>query len=368
VLPLIRHDWLIARNSLADLFGSWRDRLLLAFGALIGVAWLAQASQTPAAPLEPRLVAVLLSAAIVAGFSGHQAAARRLRYFVERSPLCSEALTPAGRRAFHALWAAATALVVAAAATVIHLRTGWSGLRVGAVGLAAQGFGVLASWLFLQTRAMVGSMRLPSLSLSSSSRSTRSNADAQWWSVIAQRQVLLHRSGPLALAFAAAGGFVVLSAATAVTARDQPSNWIIAGVVTAAGALLLARIDEQVVRFSAFAGAGRWASATAHWPAPFAFAGGGATVFVGLWALHGMDPVPQLISIGAAAAATAAVVTLRVWQCRLMPLATADRVLSIDAAACLMFGLLLWPLALAWASLRLVQLYCRTGTATWTLP
>lgn len=366
-MSLLRHDWLILRNSVGDVFDNWRDRALLALGAAVGVAWLVKATQGPAAPVAPQATYVLLAVAALAGFSAYQTAAMRLQYFIEHSPLCADALMPAGRRAFQMLWQAMTSVIVMSASAIILARTGDFGFRQAAAGLAAQSAGVIASWAFLKLRTAVGSILPRGMTRQSSFSSPKSVVSLQWWSIIARRQIILCRSGPAALAVAAAIGLAVFSAASAIPANDRLGAWIAAGAVATLGTLLLSRIDEQMVHFSAFSGTGRWAGAIAHWPMPIAFAGGVGAVVIAQ-GLGRADIGPPMLAVGLATGTAIFIVTARVWQCRLMSLASADRTLSIEAAACMMLGLLFWPLALGWAGLRLVQLYRRTGAATWALP
>lgn len=366
-LPLIRHDWLIVRNIIGDMFAGWWNRVFLAVGAIIGVAWLVQMLRAPAAPLELRLPTLLVAAATLAGFGTYRGAARRLHNFVEHSPLCFEALNPAGRRAYHVLWQAGVALTVTMTAAFVHARDDSIGFGLGVAGFAAQLLGIAASWLLLKVWTSF-SFVLSWRATSAPKRHLEQRlGDTQWWSVIAQTQILHRRSGVAALAIIAGVGMVVAASASTVLTENQSNAWISTGLLTTAGVLLLTRVDEQVVRFSAFAGTGALASAIAHWPAPMAFAAGGAIILVlwGFWT--GTDLLLQLLAVGLPTAAALSIVTVRVWQSRLMPLASADRALLVDAAACLMLGLLFWPLALAWAVLRLMQLYHRSRAATWAL-
>ena len=361
---LLCHDLLLIQNGLADVLGSWRDRLLLGTFAAIGLGWLIN-SHPVNAPTWPNWVpgAILVIMAVAAAGT-MQAASSRLRDFVDGSALCADALDPPTRLTYKAV--ALTPVLIASllVASVVE----WDGRAPSLWPLAVAAALFFGAVIPGATTAIGRLFRTRRVHATEAQRHNTTGTSV--WSphlavIIAGHQTMMPAKTstifvvPSVLALAVA----VFAAVIARTAGNI-AGVVALGVPALGALLLLTRVDDQLVRFTAFTGRGPLISAGDHLIVAGIFC---VVVTPAELALTRM-PSGDLLVILIVALAFASVAVARVWYYRTRSRRAANLAIQLDLSATALLGSAFPPLAAGWLVLRLTYLYRAARAATWAVP
>ena len=361
---LLRHDLLLIRNGLADVLGSWRDRLLLCTVAAIGLGWLINSHPLNVQIAPPWLPSAMLVVLALAAVGTMQAVGGRLREFVEQSALCADALNPSTRLIYRV--AALTPVVIVSILVTVIVPRDYLEPSLRPLTLAAALFAgaVIPS-------AATATMRLLRSTWGRATEAQRHRAArSRAWSprfavVIAARQTMTTANTPMTIVVPGLLALVVaaLSAAVAGAAGDT-AGAVVLGVFTLGVLLVLTRIDAELVRFAAFTGVGPLKSASDHFVAAGIFYLVLTPAEVALVQAPGRASLIILVITLAVASLTAA----RIWHYRTRPRRAADLAIQADLAATGLLGSAFPPLAAGWLLLRIAYLYRAARVATWAMP
>ena len=323
---LFRHDRLIVWNTARATFARWHDRAIAA-AMLVALLAIVRAGLADLAWAKAAWVTAAAGTAI--GIGAGRLITSRLAFHAFDGLLAADALQPPMRWRYMAAWhGIALALLLA---VILIARP-----ALLAVGVPAYLAGALAARLTAGLRLSTGIMG-----------TTRPGWTIRSWS---------HR--PLAGAGAAA---ILLLSLLPVRALGINAMLSLVGIGTALPALMLAGVDDAVVRFMTIAGHETWRIVVRHTKGLASFlalAVPGAGVMI--------DPVAAGIA-AAVGAATLLLLTLRILAYRLHARRFADLLVTILAGLFLLVVYAM-PVALPVVALAMIwHLQRRAGPKTWLL-
>lgn len=333
-LPLIQHDWLVLRRSLAVALPEWRDWLIAAAIAALAIGLVH--AQGPQAVLGDWRAAAAIGA--LAGWKVAVATVQRLGWHRAEGVLAFAALAPSAARAF-----IAAGLSLGAALLII------AGLAARPDALVALLPGFAGGALLGLVTPRIGELAMPRAGW------RRGDAAGTPGRIVAATQMPLGWS-------LAGGGVLVLLALASGLAAWLSGSW--APFVLAAGAalplLLLGRVDHALVRFLALSGYDARRSAALHLAASAVYVALVAAVAVCI-DMRGLAAV-LLIGLG-----FGCYTAFRVWAYRAQPRRSADTKLVFMFFGAALAGVLLPPLLLILLPYLGIQLYRRAVPASWSL-
>lgn len=323
---LFRHDWRIARNTLRAAFAGWHDRLIA--GTMLLVTLAAVRSWCADRPWE---VAAwwALGAGIITGIGAGRAIAARLRFHGFDGLLAADALQPSTRRRYMVTWHAIGVAIL----TVVVLVLRPSLLIVSAPAYLVGGFVAHATASLAISSVAVGKAR-------------------PGWTI---RRWLHHPSAGIVAAL------ILLVSLLLAHTFDTNALMVVLGIEVVVLVLMLALVDDDIVRFMTIVGHGPWRIVVRHARGVLLFAV--LTVPV-CWFAFG--PVAAGI-ITAAALATLLLLTMRILAYYLYAKRFADLLVSISigllmlVAYSMSFLLPFLAIAILW------QLQRRAAARTWLL-
>lgn len=374
-MRLLRHDWVLIRNAVADVFGSWRDGLLVGLVGLIGLGLVINAPHR-ASSISAWAPVWIPFFALVIGVTSARAAGRRLDQFTAHSVLCADALEPVSRWMFRIARLAPALLVSLAAAAAVD-RPGSAGRSLLFVVVAAFIVGAVLPFVSRALALRVG-RRQPRWRSDGATRSGPSHTNIhpathpqarpvrwQLWSIVAVAQVRPAAGVQAAFVVPVAAALGVAALAVAFRASGgAPAGVGVLVVGTLVATIALSRIDTGLVRFAAFAGCGPEASAAAHLMPSSLFA---FTLVIDT-TMMSPHPCQAVLIISSVTGGVIALTTARVWYYRTRSAAAADAAIQLDATVAAGFGFAFAPLALGWLAMRGASLYRQARAATWAMP